>query len=140
MIGVTFHTIGMKMTSEEASNGTTLMLMATALQWFSQFDIMDGLRARRLRTGGPLGRIIDEALDMIQQGCYCLWLGYLFRFDNLAFEFIFVMANIVFWTMEMKFILCKDLVLNVGEIGPVEYELALSIMIFLGGFFGNDGL
>jgi hypothetical protein len=35
MIIVAFGTIGTKMTSEEASDGTTLMLAAAAVQWFS---------------------------------------------------------------------------------------------------------
>ena len=39
------------------------IIMALALQWFSLFDVMDGMRARRLKCGSPLGRIIDEALD-----------------------------------------------------------------------------
>ena len=98
MIFVVFSQIGMKMTSDEPTHGLTLMLAAAALQWFSQHDIMDGLRARRLKTGSPLGRIIDEALDMIQQACYCLWVGYIFRFDNLLCETILTMPNVVFWT------------------------------------------
>ena len=39
--------------------------MAFATQWFSQFDIMDGNRARRLKAGSPVGRLVDEAFDMI---------------------------------------------------------------------------
>jgi len=39
------------------------LVVAAAFQWFSLFDVMDGMRARRLKCGSPLGRIIDEALD-----------------------------------------------------------------------------
>jgi phosphatidylglycerophosphate synthase len=35
-------------------------LSAFCIQWFSIFDIMDGMRARRQKTGTPLGRLIDE--------------------------------------------------------------------------------
>lgn len=70
---------------------------------------MDGLRARRQKSGSPLGRVIDEALDMLQQTCYCLWFGYLFRFDNFVFEQTLLMINVVFHSMEMKYILCENL-------------------------------
>ena len=36
---------------------------AFAVTWFSWFDMMDGQRARRLKCGSPIGRIIDEAGD-----------------------------------------------------------------------------
>ena len=39
------------------------VVIAIATQWFSLNDCMDGMRARRTKTGSPLGRIIDEAID-----------------------------------------------------------------------------
>lgn len=98
---------------------------------------MDGIRARRQKSGSPLGRIIDEALDMTQQACYSLWMGYLFRFDCLVFEMALVLTNIVFYAMEMKYILCKNLNLNLGEIGPVEVELIVAIVLALGSVYGS---
>jgi hypothetical protein len=78
---------------------------------------------------------------MTQQACYSLWLGYLFRFDNLFFEMTLLMTNIVFHSMEMKYILCKNLTLTVGEIGPVEVEAILAVLIFVcGGCIGADSL
>ena len=64
----------------------------------------------------------------------------MFRFDNLLFELVFVMINVVFYSMEMKFILCKNLTLIIGEIGPVEIELILSSVLVLGSVFGADSL
>lgn len=99
---------------------------------------MDGIRARRQKSGSPLGRIIDEALDLTQNSCYCLWIGYLFRSDNLLLEMMFIMPNVVFYTMEMKFILCKNLKMTVGEeIGPVEVELLISMILLSGYWFGS---
>lgn len=66
MLLVTFTVIGAKMTPDEPTNSTVFVLMALSLQWFSQHDIMDGVRARRQKSGSPLGRIIDEALDLTQ--------------------------------------------------------------------------
>jgi phosphatidylglycerophosphate synthase len=114
--------------------------MALSLQWFSQHDIWDGLRARRLKAGSPLGRIIDEALDMTQQASYCLWIGYLFRFDNIVLQYICILPNMVFYTMEMKFILLKNLKITLGEMGPVEIELTATILLLLGWYFGSEGL
>jgi phosphatidylglycerophosphate synthase len=64
MILVTFSQIGSKMTSDSKVDDSLFLWMALSVQWFSQNDIMDGLRARRQKSGSPLGRIIDEALDM----------------------------------------------------------------------------
>ena len=52
-----------------------------------------------------------------------------------------LMTNVVFHTMEMKYILCKNLTLIVGEFGPVEFELIIAILIFVcGGLIGADSL
>ena len=52
-----------------------------------------------------------------------------------------LMTNIVFHSMEMKYILGNSLNLNIGEIGPVEVELIVTIMyISLGYFAGPEFL
>jgi hypothetical protein len=52
-----------------------------------------------------------------------------------------LMVNVVFHTMEMKFILCKTLHLTVGEIGPLEMEFILATLYFVvGGCFGAESL
>ena len=38
---------------------------SACIQWFDMFDNADGVRARRLKCGSPVGRIVDEALDLI---------------------------------------------------------------------------
>jgi len=101
---------------------------------------MDGVRARRMKNGSPVGRIVDEALDTLQQACYGLWLGYVFRFDNLLFELMFLMPNLIFYTMEMKYVICKNLEMIIGEIGPVEIELLMASILISAGYFGIDGL
>ncbi len=47
------------------------------------------------------------------------------------------MVNIVFYSMEMKFHMLKDLKLIIGEIGPVEVELGLAIGFFSAYYFGS---
>lgn len=37
-----------------------LIIAGACFYWFSIFDMMDGTRARRLKCGSPLGRIVDE--------------------------------------------------------------------------------
>jgi phosphatidylglycerophosphate synthase len=50
-------------------------LFGLAYLFFSICDILDGLRARRLRCGSPFGRIVDEYLDLLSMAhvtCLCL--------------------------------------------------------------------
>ena len=116
------------------------VMMGISLNWFTQHDVMDGLRARRQKSGTAFGRIFDEALDMIQQTAYSMWLGYLCRFDNYVLEQIFLMSNVVFHSMEMKYLMCRgDLQMTVGEVGPLELEGFLALLfIIVGGVIGPE--
>ena len=60
--------------------------------------------------------------------------------DNFTLEYALLLANLTFWAMEMRFILSKNLVMTVGELGPVEIELLLSVVLFFSGLFGVDSL
>lgn len=42
---------------------SAMFICAFFIQWFSLHDIMDGMRARRLKCGTPLGRMIDEGTN-----------------------------------------------------------------------------
>ena len=52
------------------------VLGAFSVQWFSLFDAMDGQRARRLKCGTPIGRVLDEAGDMVQYTLFSIIMGY----------------------------------------------------------------
>lgn len=66
MLLFTFVTVGTNMTTKENSpSNFTFMLMSFSVLFFSAMDCMDGLRARRQKSGSPFGRIFDEALDTI---------------------------------------------------------------------------
>lgn len=75
---------------------------------------------------------------MTQQAAYALWVGYLFRFDNIVLEQVCILPNIVFYSMEMKFIMMKHLKITVGEIGPVEIELIATSLLMLGWYLGSE--
>ena len=60
-------------------NDNIFFLIAVSLQWFSLFDVMDGMRARRTKTGSPLGRIVDEAMDQTAYACSGVAIGYMLR-------------------------------------------------------------
>jgi len=116
-----------------------LILAGVGLQWFSLFDIMDGMRARRLRAGSPLGRIIDEGLDQIAYSCIGSVIAYMLRLEPYQVLLCVGMVNVPFYAMEMKHILCKDLKIIIGEIGPVEVEVIFSaIFLFSGGIMGIE--
>lgn len=69
--------------------------------------------------------------------CYSLILGYLFRFDNAFFELLLFVLPIIIFCMEMKYILCKELVLSFGEVGSIEIETSFAIMFIFAGFYGT---
>ena len=116
-----------------------MLLGAFCIQWFTFFDIMDGNRARRLKVGSPLGRMIDEGGDTITQSAYCVLLAYAWQLNNGAFEIVILSFNFIFFSMEMKYTITKKLVMAVGDdFGPVELELIFSIFLALMGVYGND--
>ena len=77
---------------------------------------------------------------MTQQAAYAIFVGYLLRFDNYVLELIVICPNIVFYTMEMRFIMNKELKIVIGEIGPVEIELLTTSLLLTGWFFGSQNL
>jgi hypothetical protein len=71
--------------------------------------------------------------------CYTVILGYLLRPDNWILELNFTNLIVIFFTMEMKYIICGgDLVLNIAEIGSVEIENLIATWFLLGGIYGTS--
>jgi hypothetical protein len=66
-----------------------------------------------------------------------LILGYLFRFDNAFFELLLFVLPIIVFCMEMKYILCNELILNFGEVGSIETETIFAIMFIIAGLNGS---
>lgn len=117
-----------------------ILLGGCLLYWFSLVDIMDGNRARRLKVGSPLGRIIDEGGDTITMANYSVFIAYVWGFTNPAFEVLYLALNFVFYAMEMRNKITGNLVMNVGELSPCELELMFSISLILSGIFGTEFL
>jgi phosphatidylglycerophosphate synthase len=114
-----------------------MILIGIALNWFTLVDIMDGNRARRLKVGSPLGRLVDEGGDTITMANYCILLAYTWRLNNPLFELLFFSLNFVFYAMEMKYTICGELVMNLDELSPVEIEFLLAILTIAMGLFGD---
>ena len=141
IIAVIFlYKMGFNLSAGSSKNIDPLFFWAgLGLIWFTGNDLMDGIRARRLKgAGSPLGRVFDEANDMIQMTCYSLILGYLFRFDNAFFELVLFVLPVVVFCMEMKYILCNELILTFGEVGSIEIETIFSIMFIVAGLHGSS--
>lgn len=94
---------------------------------------MDGMRARRLKCGSPLGRIIDEALDQVTYAVFGCCIGYLVRVEPGIWMTSIAFVNVPFYSMEIRHIYFKDFVMIVGEMGPVEIELVYGIIFFITG-------
>jgi len=101
---------------------------------------MDGMRARRLKVGSPLGRMIDEAGDCIVMSCYSTLIGYAFVFDNTLLDLICFYMNLGFYGMEIHFVVTGKLDMAIGEISSVEIECALALIMVICGIYGTDGL
>lgn len=48
------------------------------------------------------------------------------------------LINLPMYTMEVKFIVCNNLKMIIGELGPVELELIFSIIMIASGMWGVE--
>lgn len=115
-------------------------MIGFALIWFVIFDIMDGNRARRLKVGSPLGRLIDEGGDTITESNMCVLLAYAWILNNPFFEIVFFSFEYIFFSMEVRNVVTGKLVMQIDELSPVELEIIFSITCWLLGYYGRDGL
>lgn len=65
-------------------------------------------------------------------------MAYILKLDNAAFEMMFFGLPVIVYFMEMKYILCNELVLTVGEVGSVEIECFFAISFIYSGVYGVD--
>lgn len=65
MVMYIFANHGYNISPDSLIDPNLLLMGVFAVQWFSWYDIADGLRASRLNNGSPLGRLVDEAGDTI---------------------------------------------------------------------------
>lgn len=84
-------------------------LAAVAVTTFSWFDIMDGQRARRLKCGTPIGRIIDEAGDAFQYTWVAFIIGYIVQVPPGWLCLSFGLINLPQYSFEMRFVLSGSL-------------------------------
>lgn len=122
--------------------GWLLLAAAASNYWFSWFDMMDGQRARRLKCGSPIGRIVDEAGDLMVTTWQALYGGYLMRAEPGLICFSYAFVNMIPYCMEMSFIVTGEFHQHAGEfdIGPVEIEIMLSTLWAYCGVYGYQGI
>lgn len=102
--------------------------------------MMDGQRARRLKCGSPLGRIIDEAGDAYQYTFVALITGYIVKMPPGWLTLSYGLINMPMYSMEMKHIFTGSLQITQGDVGPVEIELLFAIIFGLSAMFGVSGM
>jgi phosphatidylglycerophosphate synthase len=119
-------------------------LAAAAVTTFSWFDIMDGQRARRLKCGTPIGRIVDEAGDSYQYTFVAFIMGYIVKIPPGWLCLSYGLVNLPMYTMEMRFILAGNLKITAGngqfDIGPVELEMIFTTIFLMAAFFGTQNI
>ena len=137
MVLVVFSNTGGHISPDNGHSERLMILSGAALIWFSMVDIMDGCRARRLKCGSPLGRLIDEGGDLLTQSNYPVLLGYAWNLTHPLAELVIFALNFVNCAMEVKFIVTGELVMNSGELSSVEVESIFALVLFQLGYFGN---
>ena len=129
---------GCQMDPEHLMSKENCLLAAGVIQWFSIFDIIDGMRAKNKKCGSPLGRVIDEAGDMICQTLFSILVGKAMGTTSLLFDFSLLQYNTIFFVMETRHLVTKELVLISGPVGPVEVELLLTVVMLTLGIYGPE--
>ena len=71
--------------------------------------MMDGARARRLKAGSPIGRIVDEAGDMMIYTNIAVVAGYFLRAPPGWLSLAPFLINIPAYAMEINFIITGKL-------------------------------
>lgn len=114
------------------------LVAAGFLQWFSLNDCIDGMRARRLRCGSPLGRVIDEGIDQIAYSCIGVFMGYMIKIEPGIGLLAVGLVNVPFYCMEIRHCFFKEIQMAVGDISSVEVELIYSCIFVLFSFTGTE--
>lgn len=85
------------------------VFFAFTIQWFDWFDMMDGSRARRLKAGSPVGRIIDEAGDLMIYTNIATMAAYLLRAPPGWLALSYGLINFPSYFMEINYIITGKL-------------------------------
>ena len=103
---------------------------------------MDGQRARRMKCGTPIGRLIDEAGDGVQYAFVAMIMGFVLRVQPGWLCLAFALINLPMFSMEIKYILTGTLSITAGDdgVGPVEIELLFTVIFVISAIFGVEGL
>lgn len=103
--------------------------------------MMDGQRARRLKCGSPIGRIVDEAGDAMQYSVIALVLGYITKIEPGWLCLGYAIINLPMFCMEMSYMMCGTLKITANDdLGPIEVEIIVATIFLAAGFFGISGL
>ena len=74
---------------------------------------------------------------MILISCYSVVFAYMFRFDCSCIEMTSLLLNSLVFTIEMKFILSRELKMDLGWIGVFEKETMFASLFIYTGMYGS---
>ena len=100
--------------------------------------MMDGARARRLKCGTPIGRIIDEAGDLMIYSWFGFYVGYILKAEPGPLCSSYALINMGTFSIEMTYIITGKFDQHAGEfdLGPVEIEVIATFVFWLTGYYG----
>lgn len=110
-----------------------LFYAGLSIFWFSIMDSLDGIRARRLKCGSPLGRMVDEGLDLYFYANFAGFLLWMLQPGPNFWVLFLGLVNLPFHTAEIKFYITKSLNFIVDELGPIEVEFIFGTIVTVSG-------
>ena len=69
---------------------------------------------------------------------YCALFAYACKFQHPVFEVIIFSMNFIFFMMELKFTITKKLVMQCGELSPLEIETGIALFMIIYGINGGS--
>lgn len=138
LVGVSIYYGGLQYHDTEPLPSWLFLTICFFVHWFNIFDSLDGCRARRLKCGSGVGRIVDEAGDAVIYTLMAALFGYVYRVPpgwlTLSYGFINVSKYTieVYYTLSGKFQYCDE------YFGALEANFYIATLFFVAGVFGGD--
>lgn len=108
------------------------------MHWFNILDSLDGCRARRLKCGSGVGRIVDEAGDAVIYTLISGIMGYIYKLPPGFLCCTYAFVNLPKYVVEVYFYLTGKFVYCDDFFGPLEANFWVASTYFIAGVFGQD--
>lgn len=116
----------------------TFLFAAVSLFIYSTLDAIDGKQARRTNSSSPLGQLFDHGCDSFSMSFFVLAACQAVRLEPHGIFFVFMAAQVTWWSSNWLEYQTGVLKTNVGGFGVTETELICIVIHLLTGLFGQE--